>query len=215
MKTFIKAVIAGIAISTGGVIYLTLDNHIAGSFLFTIGLFTIYTFGFHLFTGKICYIVGEKPSYLLTILVVYLGNFAGTLGMGSIFRHTKISRLIPHASEIVSLKLADTMFSTFIMAMMCGIMMYIAVVGFQTIQDEIGKYLALVLPVMVFILSGYEHSIADMFYFTMAGAWSVKAFFYIVVISAGNLTGGCLIPIATKYLKDESALTHTSHTKSV
>ncbi|MGL6221297.1 MAG: formate/nitrite transporter family protein, partial [Lacrimispora sphenoides] len=63
MKTFVNAIIAGIAISIGGVIYLTLENHIAGSFLFSIGLFTIYTFGFNLFTGKVCYIVNEKPSY--------------------------------------------------------------------------------------------------------------------------------------------------------
>ncbi len=209
MKTFIKAVIAGIAISMGGVIYLTLENHVAGSFLFTIGLFTIYTFGFHLFTGKVCYIIEEKPSYLLTVLLVYIGNFVGTTGIGSVFRHTKLSKLTAHASDIVSLKLSDTLFSTFVMAMMCGVMMCIAVVGFQTIRDGIGKYFALVLPVMVFILSGYEHSIADMFYFTMAGAWSAKAFLYILVISAGNLTGGCLIPMAKKYLKEEALPVHS------
>ena len=209
MKTLIKAAIAGIAISTGGIIYLTLENHIAGSFLFTIGLFTIYTFGFHLFTGKVCYIVEEKPSYLLTVLLVYIGNFAGTTGMGTIFRHTKLSKLTAHAADIVSIKLSDTLFSTFIMAILCGVMMCIAVIGFQTIKDGVGKYFALVLPVMVFILSGYEHSIADMFYFTMAGAWSAKAFLYILVISAGNLTGGCLIPLAKKYLKEEGSPAHS------
>ena len=111
MKTFVNAIIAGIAISIGGVIYLTLENHIAGSFLFSIGLFTIYTFGFNLFTGKVCYIVNEKPSYLLTILIVYLGNFIGTAGSGIVFRHTKLAKLIDHTMELVNTKLADTLFS--------------------------------------------------------------------------------------------------------
>lgn len=208
MKTFINAIIAGIAISMGGVIYLTLENHIAGSFLFSIGLFTIYTFGFNLFTGKVCYIVNEKPSYLLTVLIVYIGNFAGTVGTGIVFRHTKLARLADHTRELVNAKLSDTLFSTFIMAVMCGIMMCIAVIGYQTIKDGIGRYLSLALPVMVFILSGYEHSIADMFYFTMGGSWSAKAFLYIVIISAGNLAGGSLIPLAKKYLNEGAPLPH-------
>ena len=208
MKTFINAIIAGIAISIGGVIYLTLENHIAGSFLFSIGLFTIYTFGFNLYTGKVCYIVNEKPSYLKTILIVYIGNFAGTVGAGIIFKHTKLVRLVNHTSELVNMKLSDTLFSTFIMAVMCGVMMCIAVIGYQTVKDGIGKYLSLIMPIMVFILSGYEHSIADMFYFTMGNTWNAKAFLYILVISAGNLAGGNLIPLAKKYLNEEASLQH-------
>ncbi len=208
MKTFVKAIMAGIAISTGGIIYLTLENHIAGSFLFSIGLFTIYSFGLNLYTGKICYIPLEKPSYLATVLIVWMGNFVGTGLMGVIFRFTKQAKIIEHTAEIVSLKLSDTLFSTFIMAIMCGIMMCIAVVGFQTIQDTVGKHLALILPIMVFILSGYEHSIADMFYFTMAGAWNAKAFLYIIVISLGNLVGGASIPFALKKFGEESIMSH-------
>lgn len=208
MKTFVKAIMAGIAISTGGIIYLTLENHIAGSFLFSIGLFAIYSFGLNLYTGKICYIPLEKPSYLLTVLTVWMGNFVGTGMMGIIFRNTKQSKLIDHTVENVSLKLSDSLFSTFIMAIMCGIMMCIAVVGFQTIKDSVGKHLALILPIMVFILSGYEHSIADMFYFTMAGAWSAKAFLYIVVISLGNLVGAASIPFALKMFHEDEMLSH-------
>lgn len=208
MKTFVKAIMAGVAISTGGIIYLTLENHIVGSFLFSIGLFTIYSFGLNLYTGKICYVPLEKPSYLSTVLIVWIGNFVGTGATGLIFRHTKQAKIVEHTVEVVALKLSDTLFSTFIMSIMCGIMMCIAVVGFQTIQDSIGKHLALILPIMVFILSGYEHSVADMFYFTMAGAWSAKAFLYIIVISIGNLVGGALIPCALKAFHEEGIMSH-------
>lgn len=208
MKTFIKAILGGFAISMGGVIYLTLENHIAGAFLFSIGLFTIYTFGLNLYTGKVCYIVTEDPTYFKTILTVYLGNLVGTVATGYIFRQTKLSKLVDHTVEMVNLKLSDTLFSTFIVAIMCGVMMSIAVIGFQTIKDGVGKHLALILPIMVFILSGYEHCIADMFYFSMANAWCAKAVLYILVISVGNMVGGCIIPLAAKVLDNEVLTSH-------
>lgn len=58
----------------------------------------------------------------------------------------------------------------------------------------------LVVPIMVFILSGFEHSIANMFFYSIADAWGVKAVAYIVVIAIGNLIGGALIPLAVWYL---------------
>lgn len=208
MKDFIKAIMGGIAISIGGTIYLTLENHIAGAFLFSIGLFTIYTFGLNLYTGKVCYIVNEDLGFFKTILIVYLGNLVGTVGTGYIFRQTKLAKLVDYTAKMVDSKLSDTLFSTFIMAIMCGMLMSIAVIGFQTIKDSVGKHIALILPIMVFILSGYEHSIADMFYFSMADAWKAKAILYILVISLGNMVGGCLIPLSTKVLNKDAQTSH-------
>ena len=197
---FVKAIMGGIAISFGGIIYLSLGNPVAGAFLFSLGLFTIYTFGLNLFTGKVCYIPNKKPAYLLDVAVVYAGNAVGTVGMGLLVRNTKLSRLVEHGEEIVHNKLADTLPSTFIMAIFCGIMMCIAVMGFQTIQDSVGKHIALILPVMVFILSGFEHSIADLFYFTVAGVWGAKAVLYSGIIALGNAVGGLLIPLSLRCL---------------
>lgn len=73
-------------------------------------------------------------------------------------------------------------------------MMYLAVKGYQGNAD----WLLVVLPVMVFILSGFEHSIANMFYFAMAGEYSLKAFGYIGVMLIGNAIGS----LAFKKVKD-------------
>ncbi len=203
MKTFIRAVMAGVAISVGGMIYLRAENHVVGAFLFSLGLFTIYTFGLDLYTGKVCMILNKPLKFLSTVLIVYLGNAVGTVGTGYILRATKQSQYIEHASEVVAGKLADNLFSTFIMAIMCGLLMCIAVLGFLNIKDGVGKYLALILPIMVFILSGYEHSIADMFYFSFANVWGGKALLYINVIALGNLVGGCILPLVTKVTSGE------------
>lgn len=209
MKTFIRAVMGGVAISIGGMIYIRAENHIVGAFLFSIGLFTIYTFGLDLYTGKVCLIPNKPLKFLGTVLMVYLGNAVGTAGTGYLLRATKQSQYIEHAAELVGLKLADGLFSTFVMAVMCGLLMCIAVLGFTGIKDGVGRYLALILPVMVFILSGYEHSIADMFYFSFANAWGGKAFLYINVIAIGNLAGGCILPLAAKITGEASSAADT------
>lgn len=207
MKTFIRAVMGGIAISMGGMIYIRAENHVIGAFLFSIGLFTIYTFGLDLYTGKVCLILNKPVKFLGTVLLVYLGNAVGTAVSGYVLRATKQAQYLDHAKELASLKLADNLFSTFIMAVMCGLLMCIAVLGFMNIKDGVGRYLALILPVMVFILSGYEHSIADMFYFSFANAWGGKAFLYINVIAIGNLIGGCTLPLAEKMTGDKKVNT--------
>lgn len=200
MKNLIKAILGGIAICIGGTAYLTLDNHMVGALLFSIGLFTIYTFELDLFTGKICFIPNKKPKFLLTVGIVYIGNLIGTVCVGYILRNTKLVKLVPHTEEIVNAKLADTLFSTFIMAIFCGALMCIAVIGFKTIKDGFGKYLALMLPVTVFILNGYEHSIADMFYISLANAWNMKAIVFLLVVSVGNIVGGIILPLASRFV---------------
>jgi len=197
-KTFVKAIFGGAAISVGGTIYLSQENHFAGAFLFSLGLFTIYTFGLNLFTGKVCYITNKKPAYLLEVAMVYLGNIVGTVGYGYMLRGTKLAKLIPNVQSIVNTKLSDTLYSTFIMAILCGVMMCIAVIGYQIVQDSVGKHLALILPIIVFILAGFEHSIADLFYFSFADAWGYKTVLYSIVIALGNLVGGGILPLLVR-----------------
>lgn len=200
MKTLVKAVLAGLAISMGGVIYLTLENHMVGALLFSVGLFTIYTFDLDLYTGKICFIPNKEISFIKTVGIVYIGNLIGTVGSGYILRNTKLKSLIPYTKQMVEKKLIDGKFSTLIMGIMCGILMSIAVIGFKTIKEGAGKYLSLMLPVMIFILSGYEHSIADMFYISIANKWNNESVIFLLLVTIGNLIGGMILPYATRIL---------------
>jgi len=202
MLTLVKAIMAGIAISIAGVVYLSVENKNLGAFLFSIGLFTIYTFSLNLYTGKICYIPNKSAKYLLEVFLVYAGNAIGTVFFGYLARFTKLSKLVPKAQELALNKLSDTYFSAFLMAICCGILMCVAVLGFSKINDGVGKYLALTLPVAVFILAGFEHSIANLFYFSFAGVWDLKALAYSLIYAAGNLVGGIILPFIV--LMDEN-----------
>ena len=63
--------------------------------------------------------------------------------------------------------------------------------------------ISLFFGVMVFILCGAEHSVADMFYFWVAGAWSPRAVLCILIISLGNLCGGLFFPLLRRLSKPQ------------
>lgn len=193
---FCKAVLAGIAIAIGGIIYLSVENKIIGALLFTVGLYAIVLNGLFLYTGKVGYLVVEKDKkeYLLILLTTWLGNLVGTAIGAFAFLNTRNALVAQNVDIICEAKLDDTPLSIFILAVFCGFLMYIAVDGFK----EKGNPIILFMGVSVFILCGFEHCIANMFYFSLAGAWSGKAFLYLLIMTIGNSVGGILIPFVKK-----------------
>ena len=79
--------------------------------------------------------------------------------------------------------------------------MYLAVNNYKKSEDVIKKYLSIFLSVIVFILCGFEHCIANMFYFSVAEVWSLKSFFPIIIMIIGNSLGAIFISIYDNKVK--------------
>jgi len=202
LRVFVSGLLAGVSIALGGTVFLSLDSKPLGALFFTVGLFTICTFGLHLFTGKVCYVFEENRDYALDLPVIWAGNLAGTWGAAQAERCTRVgAALAERAAELCGTKLSDSLVSIFILSVFCNILIYIAVDGFRRNPHELGKYLALFFGVMVFILCGFEHCVANMYYFSIAGVWSGKAMLYILVMTLGNAAGGILLPCARGWIK--------------
>ena len=192
-KLLLSAVMAGLCVGFGGIVFLSVDNKVIGAAAFTIGLFVICTFGFHLFTGKVCYVLQNDRNYALDLPVIWLGNLIGTGLTAGCSALTRIGPAVQEkAASLCQVKLNDSLFSLFLLGVLCNIFIYIAVEGYKSNPHELGKYLSLFFGVMVFILCGTEHCVADMFYFWMAGLWSGRAILSVLVISLGNAAGGVL-----------------------
>ena len=73
-RQFVSAIIAGMLIGMGGTVYLSQSNAVIGSFLFSIGLYTILVFQLHLYTGKIGYTPFQKPVYIIELLITWFGT---------------------------------------------------------------------------------------------------------------------------------------------
>lgn len=194
---FWYAVIGGICIGMGGTAFLCVDDKVVGSMLFTLGLFTICSMGFNLFTGKVAYTLENKPSFIFTdLLFIWLGNLVGVATVAISLSFTRIGAgMKEKAVTMCTTKLNDNLLSMFMLAIFCNLLIFIAVDGFKKNPHEIGKYVGLFLGVVGFIFSGFEHSIADMFYFSVAQMWSLNALLYIFIVTLGNAVGGMLIPV--------------------
>ena len=200
VKTFVSAVLGGACIGFGGTAFLSLDSKVLGALFFTVGLFVICTFGLNLFTGKVCYVFQKDRAYAWNIPLIWLGNLVGTGVVAAMMQMTRNASIADKAAALCQVKLEDSLLSLFILGVLCNIFIYIGVEGFNHNPHELGKYLSLFFGVMVFILCGFEHCIADMFYFTMAGAWSSSAVVRLFVITMGNAVGGIIFPEARKLL---------------
>ena len=199
IRIFAGAILAGVAIGLGGAVFLAADNRVIGAALFTIGLFTVCTFGLNLFTGKVCYVFDNDKNYALMLPVIWFGNLAGTGLTAFLFRMTRSAQAFTEkARGLCEIKMSDGFVSLFFLGVLCNIFIYIAVEGFKNNPHELGKYLSLLFGVMVFILCGTEHCVADMFYFWMAGAWNADAVVRILIITLGNCVGGVIFPLARR-----------------
>ena len=212
IEILIKSILAGIMIGIGGTIYLSLDNKIVGSILFAIGLFIIVVYSFNLYTGKIGYLINNfNKKYIRELIITLIGNFIGTFFVGFVLRYTRIyTSISDKAKGLVDIKLNDTLISILILSFFCGILMYLAVNTYKEVKD-IGKYLAVFLGVIVFILCGFEHCIANMYYFSVSSTWSLNTLLYLLVMILGNSLGGILIPLCNKVIKKGKKPSFSTH----
>ena len=191
--TFVQAMAAGLCIGVGGTVYLMCSSKLLGAFLFAIGLLTILLFKFKLFTGMAGYILENKPSYLIDLLVTWFGNLSGTCLVAWLISKTRLTFNL----DFVETKLVDTWDSLLILGIFCGLLMFIGVSCFKYCAGKMDNIFALVMPVFcvaVFILAGFEHCITDMFYFALSDKL-VEGLSALLVITAGNILGGILIPV--------------------
>lgn len=203
MKILFKSFLAGIMIAIGGTVFLSIENKVIGASLFSIGLFGVLIYNLNLYTGKIGYLITNlNLKYIKELIITLIGNFIGACSVGFILRYTRIYDKIYEKSLILAnAKLNDNILSIFILSIFCGLLMYYAVNGFKK-QTDFGKYLVVYLGVAVFILCGFEHCIANMYYFSVADIWSLKTLGYTGIMVLGNSVGSFIIPLCNLVIKD-------------
>lgn len=203
MKILFKSFLAGIMIAIGGTVFLSIENKVIGASLFSIGLFGVLIYNLNLYTGKIGYLITNlNLKYIKELIITLIGNFIGACSVGFILRYTRIYNKIYEKSLILAnIKLNDNILSIFILSIFCGLLMYYAVNGFKK-QTDFGKYLVVYLGVAVFILCGFEHCIANMYYFSVGDIWSLKTLGYTGIMVLGNSIGSFIIPLCNLVIKD-------------
>lgn len=201
---FLKAIMAGVYIGIAGLIYLSLDNKIIGSLMFSFGLLVVVTRGYYLYTGKVGYLLPYQKGYLSILLKTLLGNMIGIASIAFLFRLTGITSVVADASLLYDIKLGNLWYETLVLSIFCGMMMYIAVDSFTKVKHDFAKIMILVFAVMIFILSKFEHSIANMLYLFLSDSYSIKSFICLILWIIGNGIGGVTLNLVETKLGTEN-----------
>ena len=186
LNFYIKSLLAGMLIGLGDIIYVVSENHILGSFLFSLGLLTILIKEYPLYTGRVGYVKSYDDFVDCAPMIIF--NF---IGIALVCGFANITNLdLSAINMIVSNKLHQEWYSTLFLSWGCGAMMYFAVNGWKKTSNPI----AVIMPIMFFILCGFEHCIADYGYFMMykfkeAIDFDYHAGMFILTAIVGNALG--------------------------
>ncbi|MBO7548755.1 MAG: formate/nitrite transporter family protein [Clostridia bacterium] len=199
-KRIMSGFASGVLIGIGGTVYLLCENKVVGAVFFSVALLCICYKEFSLFTGKVGYLAHSRTRKDLSVLFCgLLGNFAGASFTAFFISFAyRGAKLYDPAAALARAKLEQTIPETLIRAFMCGILMYMAVSIFKSKKTPLG----ILFCIPVFILSGLEHSIADIFYLT-AGFGShepylYKALLFVLLAIIGNAAGAIAIALLDK-----------------
>lgn len=221
-KMIILGIFAGLFIGFAGIASTTASSTISnpsvaklvGAVIFPAGMAMVLIAGSELFTGNnlIILAVLEKRVSVVKMLknwfFVFLGNFIGAalVAVGVVYGHTP---------DLFGGKLAESVVAagasrcnlgfceSFIRGILCNILVCIAVWMSFAAKKVSGKLMTSFWPVMVFVLCGFEHSIADMYFGVAAllasaeygiGAEGLTVFRFIIYnlvpVTLGNIVGG-------------------------
>jgi formate/nitrite transporter len=183
-RTFVLSLLAGFYIAFGAQLATMVTQDAAqfvglgvsrflGGSLFSIGLMLVVVCGAELFTGNSLLagsvLHGEISWRDLAEnwTVVLIGNFAGALFFAWLMFETRLweqGKVAENALRIASLKCQLSFSAAFVRGILCNWLVCLAVYMATAARDIPGKLLACYVPIMTFVSSGFEHSIANMYY---------------------------------------------------
>lgn len=212
------SILAGIYIALGAIGAITALANVQGGIgkfmgaaIFPVGLMLVIIAGAELFTGNNLMTIGWLNKDINTSQLsknwfwVYVGNFIGSLlmvysiSMAGILKGGFSEKAISIAIGKVEL-ISHIGFSGLIVkAALCNILVVLAVWIAASTNNFTGKILACWFPIMLFVFSGFEHSIANIFFIfagKLAGAdITITQIFMnnIIPVTIGNIIGGAII----------------------
>lgn len=230
-RTFLLSLLAGFYISFGAQLATVVTSdaaaHVGGGIarflggsVFSVGLMLVVVCGAELFTGNsmlaASVLHGEIGigKMLENWLVVIVGNLLGAVFFAWMMYETRLWETGAVADQVIrtaSAKCGLSPWVAFLRGVLCNWLVCLAVFMATAARDVAGKVLACYVPIMTFVASGFEHSVANM-YFIPTGlflnaelarpepllTWYRFAAANLVPVTLGNVVGGVLF-VASAY----------------
>ena len=185
-QTLLLGVLAGAFIALGAygsaaashsVTNFGLQKIVAG-IVFPVGLIFVLVCGAELFTGNclLSIAVAQKrislKDMIRNLILVYVGNFTGALMIAALIYGAGLLELNNggiggYAIKVAATKANLSLSQGFFSGILCNIVVCLSVWGTYAAKEVTGKILMAFIPIFVFIVSGFEHCVANMYYFSI------------------------------------------------
>ena len=192
---------AGVAASIGG----ALGGKLASATIFPIGLTMVLLAGSELFTGNCLFLMPllrrniTAGHMLRNWVAVYLGNLLGSVAVAFLVVQCGALDGIAEAAVAAAVTKAALPFGVALLrGVLCNFLVCLAVWMAFCAQSAGGKVVSLFGPIFLFVLCGFEHSVANMYYIpagiflaengevTWLSLWQ-----NLLPVTLGNMVGGC------------------------
>lgn len=205
---FVLAVLAGAFIALGAEFFTLVTtasgleygmNRLLGGVAFSLGLYLVVVGGAELFTGNNLIVMAWASRRIssLEVLrnwgVVYAGNFAGALATATLMFATEQWRF--HNAEVGANALRIAVHKTNLgfgqavaLGVLCNALVCLAVWLCYGARSNVDKAISVIFPISAFVASGFEHSIANMYFIPMGLFLKREE----AVVAAANLQAGDL-----------------------
>ncbi|MPW30543.1 formate transporter FocA [Agarivorans sp. B2Z047] len=226
-KTLSLALSAGVFIGLAFVFYITVTtgssgvgwgvSRLLGGLAFSLGLVMLVVCGGELFTSSVLSIIPRANGQLNTRAMlanwskVYLGNFVGALLLVLVVSGAKLYQLDHgqwglNALSIAQHKLEHGFMQAVMLGMLCNLLVCLAVWMTFSAKTSAAKAALVILPVAMFVSTGFEHVVANMFMVPLGiaiKAWAEPSFWAQVGVQASafehltwaNFASHNLIPV--------------------
>ena len=183
LKCILLGIMAGAFIAFGGATSNAAIHNIANQGLaktlagciFPVGLMMIVYVGGELFTGDCLLIAGvvdkkfSTLSMIKTLIIVYFSNMVGAVIIASLVYFSGLLDYTGGALGAFTIKVAYgkatiAPFKAICSGILCNILVCIAVLMATAAKDIAGKVWAIFFPICAFVIGGWEHCVANMFY---------------------------------------------------
>ena len=186
LKMILLGIMAGAFIALGGtasnVASFGIENaglqRVIAGCLFPVGLMMVVFSGSELFTGNCLMIMGaldkkvKSSKILINLFVVFFSNLLGALIVDFLIFYSGqldigSGAVGAYAIKIAVAKTTISPLKAFTSGILCNIFVCMAILLSSIAKEVAGKIFAIFFPIFAFVVCGFEHSIANMFYIPM------------------------------------------------
>lgn len=209
-RLLLLAVFAGVLVGLGAVASSTAAHGMAEAGIarlvtgavFPIGLIMIVLLGTELFTGNALMVTAaiSKTITWSELLrnwgIVYVGNFIGAVSLAALmafFGQLDIGSgaLAIYTAKVAAAKCSLSWVDAFVLGIFCNLMVCVAIYLGNTAHEVSGKILAIFFPIFGFVVAGFEHCVANMYYIP-AGIFANMVPDYASLISSAGVNAAVL-----------------------